>query len=792
MKHQALIDKIETFLAGVYGKSLKTATKREIWTCVSLAVMENITPAWEKSREVYTSGKQAHYFSAEFLVGRSLLNNLVNLNLEQPVKEVLAELNLELSELEQEEIDPGLGNGGLGRLAACFLDSCATLDLPVSGYGILYRYGLLRQEIENGFQKEYPDAWMEEPYPFHVRRAGEKVIVHYNDVDVYAVPYDLPVTGYDTQNVNTLRLWKPEPAEEFDFNLFNSQRFDDAVIQRNRVNDIYRVLYPNDTSYDGKVLRVRQQYFFVSASLQHIIKRFIQHHGTDFSQFPEFNSIQLNDTHPVLAIPELLRLLVDEQGVNIDQAWQIVTKTFAFTNHTVMQEALERWDISIFQFLFPRIWELIQFIDHKMRQYMIENNMPSDQIEPLSIIHNGQVHMANMAVCASYSVNGVAEIHSNILKEDTFKGYYKLWPSRFQNKTNGVTPRRWLRTCNPGLAQLLTEKIGDDSWVKDIDKLAELAQEPVDDALLERLHNIKHQNKVQLANLIEQKEGIKIDPNSIFDVQIKRFHEYKRQLLNALLILDQYYSLKENPKLRTKTQPVTYLFGGKAAPGYFRAKGIIKFINEVANLVNNDAEINGLIKVVFMHNYNVSYAERILPAADISEQISMVGKEASGTSNMKFMMNGALTLGTYDGANLEICDIVGEENSFMFGSKIEDMQPTLDYYNSSWQYEHIPGIKRVVDSLINGTFDDQNSGMFMDIYRSLLQGSSWEKADVYYLLGDFDAYRKRRQQAHQAYANRKQWQAMCWQNICLSGHFSSDRTISEYARDIWDIKPTKV
>lgn len=788
MNEQSLIDNIEIFLAGVYAKSSKTANAREFWTALSLCVMQELTPNWEKSRERYISGRQAHYFSAEFLVGRSLLNNLVNLNLYDTVAKVVEKFGFKLSDLEEVEIDPGLGNGGLGRLAACFLDSCATLDLPVTGYGILYRYGLLRQELENGFQKEYPDAWMEEPYPFHARRCGEKVLVHYSDFDVYAVPYDLAITGFDTANVNTLRLWKPEPAEEFDFNLFNSQRFDDAVIQRNRVNDIYRVLYPNDTSYDGKVLRVRQQYFFISASLQHILKRYRQIHGDDFSKFAEYNAIQLNDTHPVLAIPELIRLLVDQHQLDFDTAFAIAQHTFAFTNHTVLQEALERWDISIMQFLFPRIMEIIRVLDARLRAELQSKHMPHDQVEYLSIIHNNQVHMANMAVYMAYSINGVAEIHSNIIKNDTFAGYYRLWPERFNNKTNGVTPRRWLRTCNPKLSALLTELSGSEDWVKNLELLQQLDEFATDKKVQERLQQIKFENKVELAKFIAQYEGVEIDPNSIFDVQIKRVHEYKRQLLNAFLILDQYYQLKANPKLKAETVPVTYLFGGKAAPGYFRAKAVIKFINELSRLINNDPDVNDVIKVVYMHNYNVSYAEKIFPASDISEQISTVGKEASGTGNMKFMMNGALTLGTYDGANLEICEMVGEENSFMFGSKIEDMKPTLEYYNSQWQYENIPGLKKVVDTLVKGPVDDDNSGMFNELFNSLLQGNSWEKADVYYLLGDFAAYRNRRQQAHQAYRNQHKWAEMCWHNICRCGHFSSDRTISEYAEDIWQIK----
>ena len=781
-----LIENIKSNLSAEYGKNIKNAGEREVWQSLSRSVMEVLTDNWEKTREQYAKGRQAHYFSAEFLVGRSLINNLVNLDIYDDVKEAVAEIGFDLNDIEEKEIDPGLGNGGLGRLAACFLDSSTTLNYPVTGYGILYRYGLLKQVFDNGFQREYPDEWMEKPYPFNVRRSEDRCMVHYQDFDVYAVPYDLPVTGFGTDNVNVLRLWKPEPAEAFDFNLFNSQRFDDAVIERNRVDDIYRVLYPNDTSYDGKVLRVRQQYFFVSASLQNILKNFEKEHGDNYKKFPEFNSIQLNDTHPVLAIPELMRLLIDEKQVDWDTAMQIVKKTFAFTNHTTLQEALERWEISIFQFLFPRILEIIQGIDNQLRNDLREKNFLHDQVEKNSIIHDGMVHMANMAVYMSYSINGVAQIHSNILKDETFKCYYKIWPNKFNNKTNGVTPRRWLRTSNPQLASFLTELIGNEDWVTNLTDLEKLLPYKKDKKTMKRLMEIKHKNKIRLAKYIEEKEGVKIDPNSVYDIQIKRIHEYKRQLLNALAILDQYYYLKDNPQ--AKITPVTYIFGGKSAPGYFRAKAIIKFINELSKKINNDPDVNEQMKVIFVENYNVSYAEKLFPAADISEQISTVGKEASGTGNMKFMMNGALTLGTHDGANIEIVEFAGEENNFMFGSNLKHFPDTLEYYHSQWQYENIKGLKRVIDSLIDGSFDDGNTGMFRELYNSLIQGSNWEKADVYYVLGDFDDYRKCRDKAHKTYLDQEKWAEMCWENICNSGQFSSDRTIGQYAKEIWNVK----
>lgn len=787
---KTLIEKIESNLSAEFGKNIKHATEHEIWQSISRSVMEILTENWEKTRETYNEGRQAHYFSAEFLVGRSLINNLVNLGIYDEMQATVQELGFDLNDLEEQETDPGLGNGGLGRLAACFLDSSTTLNYPVTGYGILYRYGLLKQIFDNGFQKEYPDEWMEYPYPFNVRREEDIVKVHYQDFDVFAVPYDLPISGFGTKNVNTLRLWKPVSAEAFDFNLFNSQRFDDAVTERNRVDDIYRVLYPNDTSYDGKVLRVRQQYFFVSASLQNIMNNFEKNHGNDYSKFAKYNCVQLNDTHPVLGIPELMRILMDEKGVSFDDAFKITAETFAFTNHTVLQEALEKWEISIFQFLFPRILDIIEKIDQKLREELKSKNILQYEVEKNSIIHDGMVHMANLAVYMSFSVNGVAAIHSNILKNETFNFYYKLWKNKFNNKTNGVTPRRWLRTCNPKLSALLTELLGSEDWVTDLNQLEKLVPYADDKKVLKKLYDIKHENKIELAKYIEEKEGIKIDPDSIFDVQIKRVHEYKRQLLNAFAILNQYYHLKDNPK--EKITPVTYIFGGKSAPGYFRAKAIIKFINELAKKINNDPDVNDQMKVIFVENYNVSYAEKLFPASDISEQISTVGKEASGTGNMKFMMNGALTLGTHDGANIEIVELAGEENNFMWGSSIKDFPATFDYYHSRWQYENVPNLKRVVDSLIDGTFDDQGTGMFRDLHNSLLNGSNWDKADAYYVLGDFDEYRKRRIDAHKAYLDKEEWSRMCWNNICQSGHFSSDRTIKQYAKEIWQIEEEPV
>lgn len=784
---EELRDEIASLVRAEAGKAAERGTLRNYWQALGRAVVGLLADRWEKTRDIYDKVPQAHYFSAEFLEGRSLLNNLVNLGLYEDAKEAVASLGVDMDTLLEEETDPGLGNGGLGRLAACFLDSCATLDLPVTGYGILYRFGLFRQSFEDGFQKEHPDSWMERNYPFIVSRCEERVKVRYNDLTVWAVPYDMPITGYKTDNINRLRLWKSEPAEEFDFNLFNSQRFDDAVIERNRVNDIWRVLYPNDASYDGKVLRVRQQYFFVSASLQDIVRRFVAVHGKDFSKFPGFNTIQLNDTHPVIGIPELMRILVDEYGTDWEKAWSIVKETFAYTNHTVMGEALERWDIGIFRFLFPRILEIVERINEQFRNEMIKAGQPGDKIDRLAPIGDGKVQMANLAVFGSRSINGVARLHTEILKRDTLKDWYSVYPGKFSNKTNGVTPRRWLRMCNPELSALITELLGDDSWVTDLDQIARLEKYTSDDRVMKRFLDIKQSGKRSLSAYVRQRSGINVDPESVFDIQIKRMHEYKRQLMNALYLLNLYDRIKEDPSL--PFPKITAFFGAKAAPGYFRAKGIIKFINEIAKMIESDPEVRDRLRVVFIENYNVSKAERLFPAADISEQISTAGLEASGTGNMKFMMNGAVTLGTMDGANIEIAEAVGDDNIYIFGCRSEDMCATRGYYNPQWQYENVPGLKKAIDRLIDGTFDDKGTGMFRDIYQSLLYGSNWQPGDVYYVLGDFEDYRKTRDQVYMDYGDRLEWARKCWMNICRSGRFSSDRTISEYAEEIWNIRP---
>ena len=780
---RSLEEQLKSQVRAVSGRPERVSTEMEAWQGLSAAIIDRIADRWHATERTYAVGRMEHYFSAEFLMGRALLNNLSNLGMVDEAREALAALGKDLSVVLEEEPDAALGNGGLGRLAACFLDSCATLDLPVAGYGILYRYGLFKQLFDNGFQTEHPDPWMEEGYPFVIRREEEQRIVRYADLTVRAIPYDMPITGYGTQNVNTLRLWKAEPMEEFDYDAFNSQRFTDAIVDRERTMDISRVLYPNDTTFEGKVLRVRQQYFFCSASLQAIVDNYVAEHGSDLRGFAEYNAIQLNDTHPVLAIPELMRILMDEHGLGWEDAWDVVSRTFAYTNHTVLAEALETWDIHIFDRLFPRISEIVREIDRRFRLDMSERGVDGATIDYMAPVSGNTVRMAWIACYASYSINGVAALHTEIIKRETLKEWYAIWPERFNNKTNGVTPRRWLKQCNPRLATLLDEVTGSDRWVTDLDALSEYTGAG-NSELYARLAQIKHANKVDFAAWIKDREGVEIDPDAIYDVQIKRLHEYKRQLLNAFYVLDLYFRIKDNPALDVPKR--VFVFGAKAAPGYVRAKAIIKLINTIADLVNNDPDINGRIKVVFVHNYNVSPAEHIIPAADISEQISMAGKEASGTSNMKFMMNGALTLGTLDGANVEILEAVGEENAYIFGATDDELPELRRHYDPRWHYENVPGLKRVIDALTDGTLNDSNSGWFHDLRWSLLE-SGYEPADVYYVLGDFASYREAKDRMAQDYRDQEAWARKAWVNITRSGRFSSDRTISDYAREVWHI-----
>lgn len=760
----------------------------EMWQGLSAAVVDRVASDWDRTNRLYATKRREHYFSAEFLMGRALLNNLSNLGLTDEAEKIVNSFGQTLSDVLEQEPDAALGNGGLGRLAACFLDSCATLDYPVNGYGILYRYGLFKQLFEDGFQREQPDAWMEEGYPFIVRREEEQRIIHYADMDVRAIPYDMPITGYGTRNVGTLRLWRAEPVEEFDYDAFNSQRFTDAIVEREAVADISRVLYPNDSTFEGKILRVRQQYFFCAASLHDIVANHIAQHEGDLTTLADFNAIQLNDTHPVLAIPELMRILLDEYGWTWEAAWDVVSHTFAYTNHTVLAEALEKWETSIFDRLFPRIMEIVREIDRRFRIDMTERGIDEGTINYMAPVQGNMVHMAWIACYASYSINGVAALHTEIIKRETLRQWHDIWPERFNNKTNGVTPRRWLRQCNPRLSALLDEVTGSDQWVTDLDVLAQFT-DSVDENVLQRLIDIKHDNKVDFAQWIKNRQGIEVNPDAIFDVQIKRLHEYKRQLMNAFYILDLYYRLKEDPSL--DLPPRVFIFGAKAAPGYVRAKAIIKLINSIGDLVNNDPDIDGRITVVFVENYNVSPAEHIIPAADVSEQISTAGKEASGTSNMKFMMNGALTLGTLDGANVEILDAVGQDNAYIFGATEDELPELRRTYDPRWHYENVPGLKRVLDAMTDGTLDDGGTGDFHDLRLSLLEGS-YDPADVYYVLGDFDAYRTARDQMARDYCDRQAWARKTWVNITKSGRFSSDRTIRDYAREVWKLEAAPI
>ena len=785
---QNLVTSAPSQVRAVSGRPATAATLMEVWQGLSAAVVDTIADDWYATEQKYSAGRQEHYFSAEFLMGRALLNNLSNLGMVDEAREAVGSFGVSLTDVLEQEPDAALGNGGLGRLAACFLDSCATLDLPVNGFGILYRYGLFKQVFEDGFQTEHPDPWMEEGYPFVIRHEEAQRLVRYRDMTVRAIPYDMPITGYGTKNVGNLRLWKAEPLEEFDYDAFNSQRFTEAIVERERASDISRVLYPNDTTYEGKVLRVRQQYFFCSASLQQIVENYVKHHGEDLSGFADYNAIQLNDTHPVLAIPELMRILMDEHHLGWEAAWDVVTRTFAYTNHTVLAEVLETWEISIFDRLFPRITEIVREIDRRFRIEMAERGLDQGTIDYMAPVSGDKVRMAWIACYASYSINGVAALHTEIIKRETLGEWHAIWPERFNNKTNGVTPRRWLRQCNPRLSALLDEVTGSDAWVKDLSVLGDYT-DTVDETVYDRLAEVKHANKVDFAAWIARREGVEIDPEAIFDVQIKRLHEYKRQLLNAIYILDLYFRMKQDPNLEVPKR--VFIFGAKAAPGYIRAKGVIKLVNAIAELVNNDPVVSQTIKVVFVHNYNVSPAEHIIPAADISEQISMAGKEASGTSNMKFMMNGALTLGTLDGANVEILEVVGDDNAYIFGATEDELPSLRESYNPVWHYENVPGLKRVLDAFTDGTLDDNGSGWFADLRRSLLE-PSYEPADVYYVLGDFAAYRETKDAMAADYADTRAWQRKAWVNITRSGRFSSDRTISDYAREVWKIGPEPI
>lgn len=765
-----------------FGKELEDCNDKEKYIVLSKAIMEDLIPKWIESEKKFQGEKRAYYFSAEYLMGRALDNNLINMKYKSEVLKLLEELNIDYNEIEESEEDAALGNGGLGRLAACFLDSAATLNYPLTGYGIRYEFGLFKQLISNGFQEEIPDHWLEYPDPWSIRKRSEAVTVSFAHRDVLAVPYDMPIIGYGEETINTLRLWKSESLEILDLDDFNEQNYDESVKEKNDAEKITKVLYPNDDNEEGKRLRLKQQYFFVSASLQDLIRQYKKTHN-NFDDFAKLHAIQLNDTHPAVAVPELMRILTVKENLSWDESWNIVKNVFAYTNHTLLAEALEQWSVDIYKSLLPKIYEIIEKIDNQLVEELKAKGI--EDLDKFRIIQDNHIKMAWLSIYGSFSVNGVARLHSDLLMHKELNHWYKIYPERFNNKTNGITQRRWLLKSNPELSSLITELLGTDNWITDLDELKKLEKYADDENVINRFLDIKQEKKNQLRDYILKKDNIEINPNSIFDIQIKRLHEYKRQLLNAFQILDLYFRLKEDKTL--DIVPRTFIFGAKAAPGYFRAKGIIKFINDIKQLINNDSDVNKKIKVVFVENYNVSYAEKLFPAADISEQISTAGKEASGTGNMKFMLNGAPTIGTLDGANVEIVEEAGEENNFIFGLKVEDIEKIQSNYDPYDEYNNVPGLKRVMDTLIDGTFNDEGTGMYKELYNSILKGAHYHQPDCYFLLKDFDDYRKAQQDVNNAFKDRLSWGKKCWLNLCNAGKFSSDRTIEEYAREIWKV-----
>ena len=803
-------ENLEGRLKRQYGKDISQANKHDLFDAVSASALEVIMENWMATRHEYEKKptKQLYYLSAEFLMGRALSNNLINAEISDKVKEVLKGMNIDYDMIEDQEPDAGLGNGGLGRLAACFLDSLATLDYPGHGYGIRYRYGMFEQKIENGYQVEYPDNWLAHRDPWEIKRSDLAVTVKFggniayrktpdgrdqyyieNAEEITATPYDMPIVGYGTGTVNTLRLWQASSPNGFDLQLFNNMEYNRAVERQNSAENVSAVLYPNDSGPSGKALRLKQQYFFSSASLQDLVRHYVADYGTDFRKFSDLHVIQLNDTHPVVAIPELMRILMDEYNVGWDDAWSVVTKTFAYTNHTILAEALEKWPIEIFQGLLPRIYQIVEEIN---RRFLIElrEKYPNDYDRHgrMSIINNGKVYMAWLAIHASFSVNGVAELHTKLLKEVELHDWYELYPKKFNNKTNGITQRRWLLSSNPELASFITKRIGH-GWEKDLTLLKGLEKYLDDEKSLKELIQIKANNKVRLAEYLKYTQNETIDPNSIFDVQVKRLHEYKRQLMNILHVMYVYNKMLEDPKYKESAAKKTYIFGAKSASGYRRAKAIIKLINTVAERINNDRRVNDKLHVVFVENYRVSVAEKIFPAADVSEQISTAGLEASGTSNMKFMCNGALTMGTMDGANIEIVEEAGKQNAFIFGLLTEEIQKIEreHSYNPQEYLERNPALAKVVNQLVDGTYDPTHQ-LFKELHDSLVYGVEGNRADVYYVLADFDAYCKAQEKVEVLYKDQLKWAKACLKNIANSGKFSSDRTIEDYVKDIWKLK----
>lgn len=793
-------------------KSIETATKEQLYEALVFTIRDYVTDKWLKTHETYdkTGCKIVCYLSMEFLMGRFLGNAILNMTMLNDVKEVLDELDIDYNMLEEVEKDPGLGNGGLGRLAACFLDSLSTLELPAYGCGIRYNYGIFEQRIENGYQIEVPDNWLQDGDMWGVKRPEYAVEVKFggnvkavkqedgqykfkqeNYQSVIAIPYDYPVVGYDNNTVNTLRLWDAEAKNKFDLKSFNEGNYNKAVEEENLAKTLTEVLYPADEHYAGKELRLRQQYFFVSATLQRIMNKFVQKFGNDFSLLPEKYAFQLNDTHPSIAVAELMRLLVDEYDVPWDNAWEITKKCCAYTNHTIMSEALEKWPIELFSRLLPRIYMIVEEINRRFCEFLIKKyGSDAEKIRKMAVVADGQIRMAWLAIVGSHSVNGVAALHTEILKNQELKDFYEIYPEKFNNKTNGITQRRWLGHANPELAELISENIGD-GFYKDLSQLEKLVPLADDTDFRKKFMAIKKANKTALADYFKATMGIEINPDSIYDIQVKRLHEYKRQLLNILHVMSLYNKLKVNPGM--DMVPRTFIFGAKAAAGYRRAKLIIKLINSVAKLINNDESIEGKIKVVFAENYRVSLAEKLIPAADISEQISTASKEASGTGNMKFMLNGAVTMGTLDGANVEILEEVGEDNIFIFGMKADEV--IAEYSNNNYNpwdiYNMNSDVRAVLNMLINGTLDEDTE-LFREIYDSLLNGYNGSRADEYFVLKDFESYAEAQKKADEAYRDKEKWAKMAILNTAHSGKFSSDRTIKEYADEIWELKPIHI
>ena len=802
---------VEDYLKVLFRKSINEADDQQKFQAVAYAVKDFIVDQWMATHRTYEEQdvKTVYYLSMEFLTGRALGNIIINLKGNQAIKDAIEELGMDLDVIEDQEPDAALGNGGLGRLAACFLDSLSTLGYPAYGCGIRYKYGMFKQVIENGYQLEKPDDWLKYGNPFEIKRpeyavevkfggyvairkdeCGRDKFVQENYQSVRAVPYDLPIVGYNNNVVNTLRIWDAEPIDTFNLDSFDKGDYQKAVEQENLARTICEVLYPNDNHMAGKELRLKQQYFFVSASIQRAVMKYMEKHD-DIRKIHEKVVFQLNDTHPTVTVAELMRILMDEYNLSWDEAWDVTTKSCAYTNHTIMSEALEKWPLELFSRLLPRIYQIIEEINRRF-VLQIQAAYPDDnsKVEKMAIIYDGQVKMAHLAIAAGFSVNGVAKLHTEILKHQELKDFYEMMPEKFNNKTNGITQRRFLLHGNPLLAQWITDKIGDD-WITNLKHINELSVYADDELSQKEFMNIKYKNKVRLAKYIKEHNGIEVDPRSIFDVQVKRLHEYKRQLLNILHVMYLYNKLKQNPGM--DFYPRTFIFGAKASAGYMRAKSIIKLINSVGDVINNDASINGKIKVVFIENYRVSNAEIIFAAADVSEQISTASKEASGTGNMKFMLNGALTLGTMDGANVEIVDEVGEENAFIFGLSSDEViaYEHNGQYNPRDIYNSDADIRAVLTQLVDWTYSQGNFEEFRDIYNSLLDGQGG-RPDMYFILKDFRSYAEAQERVEAAYKDEKKWARSAMLNTAKSGKFSSDRTIEEYAKEIWHLDKVKV